>query len=301
MAGVCGLAGVWGPGAVAQSRVGPNPLGGAATPLPGEIDRVGIDQNLGNNLPLGTPLVDEQGRTVTLGDYFHQDKPVLIEFAYFDCPLLCPMIVSGIVEATRASNWVPGEQFEILTISINPEDGPEAALREKGEALNKLAQPDARGDVAAARVQAGAQRGWHFLTGTESDVKAIAAAAGFRYAAVPRTNDFAHAAAIMFVSPEGVIARYLPGQVYPVKDFNLALGEAAEGRQGSFFDMVLQLCYHYDATLGTYTADAMMLMKAAGALTVVVLGSVIGGMFYFERKRRLRMEADGYGDITASA
>ena len=123
-------------------------------------------------------------------------------------------------------------------------------------------------------------------------MKRIADAAGFRYAAVPSTNDYAHGAVIIFASPGGVVTRYLPGTVFPVKDYKLALGEASQGKQGSVFDMVLQLCYHYDPTLGTYTADAMMLMKLGGVFTVTILSLLIGGMLWFERKRKRRLAAE---------
>jgi protein SCO1/2 len=138
------------------------------------------------------------------------------------------------------------------------------------------------------------REGWHFLTGREADIARAADAAGFGYAAVAQTNDFAHGAVILFASPQGFITRYLPGHVYPDRDFRLALTESAEGKQGSLFDMVLQLCYRYDATRGTYAVHALTLMKVAGAVTLVVLAGVIGGLFYFEHRRHATL-AEGPG------
>lgn len=276
-------AAVCGNPAMGQSRVGPSPLGGGAAPMPPEVQQAGIDQLIGNDLPLNASFVDETGKPVKLGDYFDGKRPVVIEFAYFDCPVLCPMVVSGIIDATEKSGWVPGEQFEILTISINPDDTPVGSLEKQDEVVQTLSQnSEALGQAA--------REGWHFLTGREADIKAVADAAGFGYAAVPATSDYAHAAAIIFASPGGRITRYLPGHVYPERDYKMALVEASEGKQGSLFDMVLQLCYHYDDSRGRYTADAIALMKFAGAVTVVTLTGVIGSMFYFERKRHHRLD-----------
>lgn len=287
------MAGVCAGSALGQSRVGPSPLGNTSAPMPPEVAAVaenGVEQKLGNLLPLDTSFVDQTGKPVKLGDYFGNDKPVIIEFAYFECPLLCPMVISGIIDATQAvagqdgtGNWVPGENFDIITISIDPDDTPVAAMDQHQQVVARLGGAD-------SALGAGAQNGWHFLTGREIDIKRIAHEAGFNYAAVPQTNDYAHAAVLTFVSPDGEITRYLPGHVYPERDFRMALVEASEGTQGSFFDMVLQLCYHYDDTLGTYTANAMAFMKLGGAVTVVTLASIIGGMFYFERKRKHRLD-----------
>lgn len=272
--------------AAGQSRVGPNPLGGGNTPLPAkaaEVQTNGVVQKLGNTLPLETKLIDQTGRPVTLGDYFNQDKPVIIEFAYFDCPMLCPMVRNGIAEAAIAvgDDWRPGEHYDILTLSINPDDNPTGALLQQDLAFDEAGGVDGLGPAV--------REGWHFLTGRALDVRQIADAVGFNYNRIDETNDFAHVAVIAFASPDGVITRYLPSHVYPAKDFRLALTEAADGKQGSVFDMLLQLCYRYDSTLGQYTVHAMTLMKAAGAVTVVVLASVIGGLFYFERKRSRRL------------
>jgi len=290
--GVALLAGVWAGSASGQSRVGPSPLGNASSPMPAEVAAVarnGVEQKLGNLLPLDTPFIDQTGQPVTLGDYFNDDKPVIIEFAYFECPLLCPMVISGIIDATQAvagqdgsGDWVPGENFNIITISIDPDDTPVAAMDQQRQVVARLGGPDS----ALGR---GTQDGWHFLTGREIDIKRIAHEAGFNYAAVPQTNDYAHAAVLTFVAPDGEITRYLPGHVYPDRDFRMALTEASEGTQGSFFDMILQLCYHYDDSLGAYTANAMTFMKLGGAVTVVTLASIIGGMLYFERQRKRRL------------
>ncbi|MEM1356448.1 MAG: SCO family protein [Planctomycetota bacterium] len=310
--GIALLAGVFASSAFGQSRVGPNPLGNAAAPMPPEVVAVaenGVEQKIGNILPLGTPFVDQNGKPVKLGDYFDGDKPVILEFAYYDCPLLCPMMMSGIIDATQRVNgiefndmgqavnpeasgdWLPGRDFVLLTISINPDDNPVSALQKQDELVQRFMRPGDDGFEATPLSEA-VREGWHFLTGREVDIKWAADAAGFNYAAVPQTNDFAHAAVLTFVSPDGEITRYLPGHVYPQRDFRMALVEASQGKQGSFFDMILQLCYNYDDSAGTYTADALALMKLGGAVTLVTLIAIIGGMFYFESRRRGRLSDD---------
>ena len=272
----------------AQSRVGPSSLGGGDRPLPPQVEalsRGGIQQRIGESLPLDTPFRNENGAPVTLGDYFGDDKPVVIEFAYFDCPLLCPMVENGIVQAIKGAGWVPGEQFNVLTISINPEDQPSTAKEKQDSLVERLGGPD-------SELGGGARNGWHLLTGRSVDIQTVADAAGFGFAAVPQTADYAHAAVIMFAAPDGTLTRYLPGHQYSDKDFKMALTEASHGKQGSLFDMILQLCYRFDDSTGKYTADAMALMKFAGAVTVVTLASIIAGMFFFEHKRRVRLETD---------
>lgn len=279
--------------AAAQSRVAPSPLGGGERPMPAEVQEIaqnGVNQRIGENLPLDTPLRDENGNAVRLGDYFGRNKPVIIEFAYLDCPLLCPMVENGIIRGIEGSGRVPGDDFTVLTISISPRDTPEEARERLSSIVDRLGGPD-------SELGAGAQKGgWHLLTGHAPDIRALANVAGFGFAPLPEGMggqlDFAHAAVILFVSPTGTVTRYLPGHQYPDKDFRLALVEASEGRHGSLFDMVLQLCFKFDDSTGKYTANALTLMKFAGAVTVVTLAAIISGMFFFERKRRLRLDAD---------
>ncbi len=287
---------VWGAVALTaggQSRVGPSDLTGGSMPLPEEVAQVEVVQKLGNTLDLTTPLVNQAGTPVKLGDYFTGQRPVIIEFAYYDCPMLCPMVQSGISDAARslydASGWMPGREYELLTISINPDDTPVAAAEQRALVVEGLELGDPPRAPANPDLAAAAKQGWHFLVGREKDVAALAHEVGFGYARVQQTNDFAHGAVIAFVSPQGVITRYLPGHVYPERDFRMAVVEASQGKQGSLFDMILQLCYHYDDTRGTYTADALALMKFAGAVTLLTMITVIGGLFFFERRRRAHL------------
>ena len=276
--------------AVGQSRVGPSPLTGGSQPVPEAVQQVEVVQKLGNTLDLDTPLVNQDGKPVRLGDYFVGDRPVILEFAYFDCPMLCPLVQSGISDAARAleaaSGWEPGREYQVLTISINPADTPVSAARQRDRVIAGLERGDPPHAEANPQLAAAAREGWQFLVGREKDVAALADAVGFGYAAVPNSPDFAHGAVLAFVSPDGAITRYLPGHVYPQRDFRMAVVEASAGQQGSLFDMVLQLCYHYDDQQGTYTADALMLMKIAGGVTLLTMIGVIGGLLFFERRRQ---------------
>ena len=254
--------------AAAQSRVGPNALGSGERPMPPEVQEIaqnGVNQRIGEKLPLDTPLRDENGNSVRLSDYFGRNKPVIIEFAYLDCPLLCPMVENGIIRGIEGSGRIPGEDFTVLTISISPRDTPEKASERLDSIVDRLGGPD-------SELGAGGREGWHLLTGHGPDIRALANAAGFGYVALPEGMsgqlDFAHAAVIVFASPSGTITRYLPGFKYADKDFRLALIEASEGKHGSLFDMVLQLCFNFDDSTGKYTANALTLMKLAGGVTV---------------------------------
>ena len=284
------LAGLASTPAAGQSRVGPSPLTGGSAPIPEAVEQVEVVQKLGNTLDLDTPLVNQAGEPVKLGDYFVDGRPVIIEFAYFDCPMLCPLVQSGISDAARAlhdaSGWEPGREYQVLTISINPADTPVSAARQQTRVMKGLELGDPPHAAASPELAGAAAGGWAFLVGREKDVAGLAYAAGFGYTALPNSPDFAHGAVLAFVSPQGVITRYLPGHVYPERDFRMAVVEASAGEQGSLFDMVLQLCYHYDDQQGTYTADALMLMKIAGGVTLLTMIGVIGGLFFFERRRQ---------------
>jgi protein SCO1/2 len=269
-----------------QSRVPPaGEIGATPVPPPAEVNEVAIQQNIGTQLPLDTRLMDQNGKPVLLGDYFDGKRPVLIEFVYFDCPMLCPLMTSGIAEATgQVDGWTPGEDFTILSISINPNDDPVAAMKAKQEAVQKL--------VNAGIAESDANEGWQFLTGRESDVAAIADAAGFGYRFVPRTGDYAHGAVLTFAAPDGQITRYLLGTRFVPFDYRMALTEASQGKRGSIMDAILQTCYQWDPQAGQFTVHAMTMMKIAGAVTVLTLFGVIGFLFYLERRRKIGPNAN---------
>lgn len=255
--------------------------GGEALP-PALLD-VGITEKLGAALPMDAELVDDAGRKVKLGDYF-KGKPVLLNFAYYRCPMLCNMVLNGMLGGLKKLPWTPGKEFEIVTISIDPREGPELAAAKKESHIADLGRPEAAG-------------GWHFLTGDEDEVKKIADAVGFTYQYNRAQDDYAHAAGIFTISPQGKVSRYLYGVEYRTKEIRLALLDASEGKALSFGDKVVMFCYVYDADAKGYVLFAQNFMRGGGYLVMASLLLLLG---YFWRKeirrgRKLEPAAAGTG------
>jgi protein SCO1/2 len=228
-------------------------------PLPKDLDGVGITERPGAQLPLDLEFKDEEGRTVRLGQYFPGNRPVILTLGYFTCPMLCPLVLNGLIDGLKGIPWTPGREFEIVTVSIDPTDTPLLAKVKKEQYLTEYGRPGAAG-------------GWHFLTGREEDIKKLADAVGFHYRYVKSRGQFAHAAGIFFVTPDGKMARYLYGVEFPAGTVRLALTEAGQGSIGTTADQVLLFCFHYDAGEGRYTLAASNLMRAGGALTALAVG-----------------------------
>jgi len=198
------------------------------------VREVGIDQRLGERVSLDTGFVDESGRAVKLGDYFGE-RSVILVFAYNRCPMLCTQVLNGLVRSLRPIDLDPGEDFEIVTVSIDPEEKSELAVRKKKAYVEEYGR-------------AGAESAWHFLVGKEESIRRLAGQVGFRYVYDPATNEFAHASGFVVLTPSGVLSRYFYGLENPAGDVRLALVESSEGRVGSLADQVLLLCYHRGLT-----------------------------------------------------
>ena len=237
--------------------------------LPAPLREIGFDQNLDRQVPLDTPLVDEAGRVVTLGDYFGE-RPVVMVFAYYDCPMLCTVVINGLASALDVLSLVPGKDFEIVTVSFNPHDTPATATAKKASYIARYKRP-------------GAAAAWHFLTGNQPSIDRLTRAAGFRYAWDEETKQFAHPTGVIVLTPDGRLARYLFGIEYGPRDLRYAIVEASNGKVGSVVDSLLLYCYHYDPATGRYGAAIMRLIRAAGAATVFALGAFI---FIMVRKER---------------
>jgi len=269
---------------------GARPPGGPGRPIaPGSLDsspsptgpdgplsEVGIDQNLGGQLPLDLLFRDEEGREVRLGDYFGR-RPVLLSFVYFNCPMLCSYVLEGQLKSMRALSFTAGDQFEVITVSFDPADTPERARSFKEDYAGRYDREE-----AAA--------GWHFLTGPPEAIGALTAAAGFRYKRDPESGEFAHAAGAMVVTPKGVLARYLLGIEYSARDLKFALMDASGNRIGSPVEKVLLYCFHYDPTTGRYSMAIMNILRVAGLLTVAALGLSV---FLMTRRSRRGAAAGG--------
>ena len=243
-----------------------------AEALEAELEGVGITERLGEGIPADIPLVDAEGRAVTLGDYFDGERPVVVAFVYHSCPMLCSLILDGVTRAMRETNLQLGDDYQALAISFDHEDTPERAAAAKARYLERL--PD----------QPGAAAGWHFLTGTEEDIARVTDAFGFGFKWNERQQEYAHSAAAFFVSPEGKMTRALYGIEFAPQDFRTALLEASEGRIGSPVDQLILYCFQYDPSVGSYVLHAQNAMKLGGALTVLLLGAFLA--FFWRRERR---------------
>jgi protein SCO1/2 len=239
------------------------------------LDKVGIEEHLDAALPLELEFLDEEGRTVRLGDYFDGARPVILTLNYYRCPMLCGLQLNGVVAGMEELDWTPGVEFEMVTVSIDPLETPELAKAKKQNYLKRYQRP------AAAR-------GWHFLTGRQVNIERLAETVGFGYTYDVASGQYAHAAAIVVVTPDGRIARYLYGIEYPPKSLKLALMEASKGEIGSALDQLIMYCYHYDPAGRRYAPVAMNIMRIGGGVTALVLGVTLGTWWLRESRRRRR-------------
>jgi protein SCO1/2 len=227
---------------------------------------IGIDQHLDTQIPLGLEFKDENGSSVHLGDYFQKGRPVILTFVYYQCPMLCSEVLSGLNSAMGAMRFSAGNEFEVVTVSIDPRDTPELAKEKKANYLKEYNRP-------------GAEEGWHFLTGNPDSVAKLAQVVGWKYRWDPKLQQFMHAAGIMIVTPQGKLAQYYYGIEYSPKDLRLGVIEASQNRIGTLADQVVLYCYHYDPHTGKYGAVIANMLRIAGAATVLLLGGFIVLMF----------------------
>lgn len=228
---------------------------------------VGIEQKLNAAIPLDTMVVDQNGDTVPLRNFFH-GKPVLIAPVYYSCPMLCSQILNGVVAGLRPLSLKPGRDFEIVAISFDPRDTVEVAKEKRDHYAHSYSSHDG-------------VNGWHFLTGSEASIKPVMDALGFRYRWDSTAKMFIHASGVMLITPEGRISRYLYGVEFEPKDLKLGLIEASHDRIGSPVDQVLLFCYHYDPATGKYGAAVINLLRGAAILTLLLL---VGGMAVYWRR-----------------
>jgi protein SCO1/2 len=240
------------------------------------LREIGIDQRLNEQVPLDLAFRDESGETVQLNRYI-KDKPVIIALVYYQCPLLCNQVLGGLGSALRTLSFDVGKEFEVVTVSFDARETPEMASEKKARYLEQYNR-------------AGASNGWHFLTGDQTSIDRLCEAVGFKYTFDKDTNQFAHAAGIMVVTPQGKLARYFYGIEYPPKDLKFGLMEASENRIGSPVDRLILYCYHYDPMTGKYGVVVMRVMQVAGALTVI---AIIILLLALRRINQRRIRAEG--------
>ena len=247
--------------------------GSVSTGLPTALRDVGIEQKLDQQLPLDLMFRDENGQPVKLGQYFGQ-KPVVLAFVYYDCPMLCTQILNGMGEVIRVMPFELGKDYEVVTISFDPRESAELAASKKKVYVGYL----------PARMQPSANAGWHFLTGDAESIKQVTDAAGFKYHYDESTKQFAHASGIMVATPQGKLSRYYYGIQYSARDLRLGLIESSQNKIGSPVDQLLLYCYHYDPATGKYGAVVMNIVRAGGVITVLA----IVAMFFILRRRQTR-------------
>jgi len=232
-----------------------------ASVRPPYLTNVGIEQHLDGQVPPDLAFVDDTGRPVKLGDYFGK-KPLILNLVYYDCTMLCGEALAGLSASMKMIKFDVGNQFDVVTVSFNPKETPEIAAAKKVEYLKRYGRPN-----AAA--------GWHFLTGPPESINALTKAVGFQYQYDATKNQYAHATAIMVLTPEGRISRYFYGVDFPPKDLRMGLVEASKSKIGNAVDAVLLYCYHYDPTVGKYGAVVENMLKVGGGLTILLIGGLL--------------------------
>jgi protein SCO1/2 len=243
--------------------------------VPAALQEVGVIERFGAEIPLELEFVDDRGQQVRLGDYFDGERPVVLTLNYYNCPMLCTLQLNGLIEGLRDLAWTPGEQFELVTVSINPLETAELAAAKKQTYMRSYDRPEAG-------------PGWHFLTGREADIQRLAATVGFGYTYDEESQQYAHAAVLFVITPDGKVARYLYGIELPARQLRLSLLEASEGSIGTPLDQLLMFCYHYDPSSRRYGPVAMNIMRLGGSATALLLGSGLGLLWIREARKRRR-------------
>ena len=246
----------------------------SAEGLPAGVRGAGIEPELGRQLPADVQLADQEGRAVRFGDYLADGKPTVLVFAYYACPMLCTLVLNGALQAVKALPWAVGDTFRVVTVSFDPNDTPAVAAEKRANYLKELGRP-----VPA--------KGWDFLTGTESEVRRLADAAGFHYRWDEASNQYAHAAGLFVLTPSGILSRALLGVRFDTADLRMALSEASGGKIGSLTERILLFCFHYEPKAGKYVMAAKQAMRLGGVAVVFMLGALVAVLRRGESRRRV--------------
>ena len=266
-------------GAFAQGVHGPM-MGGIMSPpanqRPPGLEFVGIEQRLNAEVPADLEFRDELGNNVKLGDYFGRGRPVILNLGYYTCPMLCGELLQGLVGSMKALTLQLGQDFDVVTVSFNPDETVDMAAAKKRDIMKRYGR-------------AGSDRGWHFLTGQASQINALTRAVGFQYQFDPRTKQYAHATAIVILTPDRHIAEYFYGVEFSPRDLRLGLVQASQCKVGNITDAVLLYCYHYDPRSGKYGAIISNILQISGLATVLILGTFVYVMFRADRSAARRL------------
>jgi len=236
-----------------------------------DLEGVGVDEKLGTVVDGSLEFVAENGRPVPLRSYLNQGRPVILNFVYYSCPMLCSMVLNGVTSSIRELDWTPGKEYEIITVSFDPRETHELAAAKKQAYLASFDRP---------------APGWHFLADNNDNARKLAAQVGYKYNWDKSRQQYAHTAALVMLTPDGKVARYLYGIKYKPFDLRLGLTEAAQGRvQGTRMEQMLLYCFQYDPNARSYVMTARNIMRAGGALTVLILGATLMRLFRREREQ----------------
>jgi protein SCO1 len=251
-----------------RAQTVPANVGPTAATLPPVLENVGFEPALNAPMPQDLPFRDETGRSVQLRDYFGQEKPVVLAFVYYGCPMLCDQVEQGVVGALRMLSFNPGRDYEVVFVSFDSRETPEMAAEKKKKALAHFRRPET-------------DSGWHFLTGSKESIDATTKAANFRFFFDAKNDLFAHASGVMILTPDGRISRYFYGIEYPGRDLRLGLVDASAGKIGTPIDHVLLFCYHYDPSAARYSASILKIIRLGGILTILC---IVGGIWISRRR-----------------
>ncbi len=247
---------------------------GTSNGLPNALQKIGIEQKLNEQLPFDAVFKDENGKEVKLGEYFGKGRPVILALVYYECPMLCNEVLNGLTGTLKSLAFDTGKEFDVIAISFDASenDKPDLAKNKKESYMKRYGRP-------------GTENGWHFLTGTQSEIDKVTNAVGFSYKWDEQSKQFAHAGGIMVTTPEGKLSRYLYGIDYAPKDVKFAVMESAQSKIGSSAEQLMLYCFHYDPSTGRYGLSILRIMRLGGIATLIGLGAML---FVFWRKGKKR-------------
>lgn len=242
--------------------------------LPDALQKIGIEQKLGEQLPLDTEFKDESEKTVKLGEFFNKGRPVILAFVYYECPMLCNEVLNGLTGSLKGISFDAGKDFDVVAISFDARENekPDLARNKKESYMTRYGRP-------------GTEKGWHFLTGTQASIDAATKAAGFSYKWDEKSNQFAHAGGVMVATPDGKLARYFYGIDYSPKDLKFGVMESADNKVGSAAEQLMLYCYHYDPSTGKYGLAILSVMRIAAVFTLLGMGAI--GLVFWRRNKRV--------------
>jgi len=255
------------------AQVAPDNVGQASLGMPAILQNVTFRPELNAQMPLDTPFTDENGKSVTLGSYLRQQKPVLLAFVYYGCPMLCTQLEQGLVGSLRMLSFNPGRDYEVVFISFDDRDSAQMATAKKKTAMDHFRRPETAS-------------GWHFLSGSKESIATVTNAANFHFNFDQKNNLFAHGSGILLLTPDGRISRYFYGVEFPGRDLRLGLVDASQGKIGTPVDKVLLFCFQYDPSAARYSATILSIMRVGAVLTIAGLLFVI--LFFWRREHAAR-------------